>query len=144
MSERSVGGDPTWPPWPDVETHRDGPVDETHSGDVSRLRPYVVTSGRVTPLDETVEIEAQVVTTEFGIDSQARVAFERREILALCCTTMSVAEVAAKLGLHIGVARVLVSELAAIGYVTIRRPGPNLADDVGLIERVIRGLQAIS
>ena len=144
MSERAGGDDATWPPWPDVETHRDGPVDEAEAGDVSRLRPYVVTSGRVTPLDDTVEIEAQVVTTEYGLDSQARVAFERREIIALCCTTMSVAEVAAKLGLHIGVARVLVSELAAIGYVTIRRPAPNLADDVGLIERVIRGLQAIS
>lgn len=142
MSEHSIGDDRTWPPWSDVEPH-DHAVDEPHAGGVSRLRPYVVTSGRVTPLDDDVEIEAQVYTTEFGNDSQARVAFERRDILQLCRTTMSVAEVAAKLGLHIGVTRVLVSELAANGYLTIRRPSPDLVNDIGLIERVIRGLQEI-
>jgi hypothetical protein len=142
VSEHAIGDGPTWPPW-SHEAHDHGPVDEPNAEGVSRLRPYVVTSGRVTPLDDDVEIEAQVVTTEFGVDAKPRVAFERREILELCRTTMSVAEVAAKLGLHIGVARVLVSELAAMGFLTIRRPSPNLADDVAIIERVIRGLQGI-
>ncbi len=142
MREHAGGDGQAWP-WSPVETSDHGLAEEPHAGGVSRLRPYVVTSGRVSPLDENVEIEAQVVTTEFGIESQGRIAFERREILHLCCTTMSVAEVAAKLDLHIGVTRLLVSELAANGYLTIRRPSPQLLDDVDLIERVIRGLQGI-
>jgi Protein of unknown function (DUF742) len=142
MSEHAAGDGQTWP-WSGGDANDHGPVEEPQAGGVSRLRPYVVTSGRVSPLDENVEIEAQVATTEFGVESKARVAFERREILQLCRTTMSVAEVAARLGLHIGVARVLVSELAASGYLTIRRPSPQNIDDVDLIERVIRGLQGI-
>jgi hypothetical protein len=56
---------------------------------------------------------------------------------------MSVAEVAAKLRLHIGVARVLVADLAAMGYLTVARPRFPLSQDSNLIERVIRGLEAI-
>ena len=56
---------------------------------------------------------------------------------------LAVAEIAAQLGLHIGVARVLVADLAASGYVIVRRPGTTLANDLDTIERVIRGLEAI-
>ena len=56
---------------------------------------------------------------------------------------MSVAEVAAMLGLHIGVARVLVADLAELGYVVVRRPANHNSQDLGMIERVIRGLEAI-
>src|SRR4051794_39201964 len=77
-------------------------VDETPGRDpVSRLRPYLLTSGRAEPVDHTLEIEAQVLTTELGASAYAGLSFERRDIVALCTTTLSVAEVAAKLRLHI-------------------------------------------
>ena|SRR5258706_3889472 len=110
---------------------------------VSRLRPYVMTSGQVTPVDDTLEIEAQVLTTDLGNACQPLVAFERRDILHVCSSTTSVAEIAARLGLHIGVVRVLVAELAAYGYVVLRRPGVLLGNDLETIERVIRGLERI-
>jgi hypothetical protein len=110
---------------------------------VSRLRPYLLTSGRAEPVDHTLEIEAQVFTTELGASAYASLSFERRDIVRLCSTTMSVAEVAAKLRLHIGVARVLVADLAAMGYLTVARPRFPLSQDSKLIERVIRGLEAI-
>jgi hypothetical protein len=56
---------------------------------------------------------------------------------------MSIAEIAAKLSMHIGVARVLVADLAALGYVVVRRPNTKPSQDLGMIERVIRGLEAI-
>lgn len=111
--------------------------------DVSLLRPYLITSGRAGPVDETLEIEAQVVTSRRGAASHAELTFEHRDIVALCQRTMSVAEIAAMLGLHIGVARVLVSDLAELGYVVVRRPETKPAQDLGMIERVIRGLEAI-
>jgi hypothetical protein len=110
---------------------------------ISALRPYLITSGHVSPVDETLEIEAQVATTDLGLDALALVAFERRDILSVCMSTLSVAEIAAKLGLHLGVARVLVAELAAQGYVMVRRPGTLLGNDLATIERVIRGLERI-
>ena len=110
---------------------------------VSGLRPYLLTSGRAEPVDQTLEIEAQVLTTEVGAASCGRLSFEYRAIVELCLSTMSVAEVAARLGLHIGVARVLVADLAALGYLVVQRPTFPLSQDLNLIERVIRGLEAI-
>jgi len=110
---------------------------------VSRLRPYLLTSGRVEPVDHTLEIEAQIMTSELGASSYPGLAFEQRDIVALCRTTLSVAEVAARLRLHVGVARVLVGDLAAAGYLIVQRPGAWIARDKNMIERVIRGLEAI-
>ena len=110
---------------------------------VSRLRPYLLTSGRAEPVDHTLEIEAQVLTSPLGAASYPQLSFEHRDIVALCETTMSVAEVAAKLKLHIGVARVLVADLASSGYLVVRRPSLPLSQDRNLIERVIRGLESI-
>ena len=110
---------------------------------VSRLPPYLLTSGRAEPVDDTLEIEAQVQTSQLGASASQRLSFEYREIVELCRTTLSVAEVAARLRLHIGVARVLVADLAAQDYVIIQRPSFPLSQDLNLIERVIRGLEAI-
>ncbi|MBP2319999.1 hypothetical protein JOF56_000384 [Kibdelosporangium banguiense] len=111
--------------------------------DVTLLRPYLMTSGRTKPVDHTLEIEAQVMTSKLGAASHPNLTFERRDIISLCRKTMSVAEVAAMLKLHIGVARVLVADLAALGYVVIRRPEAELPQDLRMIERVIRGLESL-
>jgi len=121
----------------------DDPAPSSSDKDVSLLRPYLMTSGRAKPVDDTLEIEAQVVTSQLGATSHPELSFERRDIVALCRKTMSVAEIAAMLGLHIGVARVLVADLAALGYVVVRRPATKPSQDLGMIERVIRGLEAI-
>ena len=89
-----------------------GTADPVDGGAVSRLRPYLLTSGRAEPVDHTLEIESQVNTTDLGVETFDSLSFERRDIVGLCVTTMSVAEVAARLKLHIGVARVLVADLA--------------------------------
>jgi uncharacterized protein DUF742 len=111
--------------------------------DVSGVRPYLLTSGRAQPVDDTLEIEAQVATSPQAAASPEGLTFEHRDIVELCRTTMSVAEIAALLSLHIGVARVLVADLAALGYVVVRRPIAALGQDLGMIERVIRGLETI-
>jgi hypothetical protein len=107
------------------------------------LRPYLLTSGRVAG-DDSLEIEAQVVTTEPGAGAAGRLSFEHRDIVALCVRPMSVAEVAAELRLHIGVVRVLVGDLSALGYLAVLRPPAGLVRDAETIKKVIRGLEAIS
>jgi hypothetical protein len=56
---------------------------------------------------------------------------------------MSVAEIGAHLGHHLGVIRVLVADLVAMGLLIIRRPEADPQQQVEIIERVIRGLTAI-
>jgi hypothetical protein len=120
------------------------PPDGGEDPDVSLVRPYLLTSGRAQPIDQSLEIESQVVTTPGAAVTAHELAFERRDIVTLCREPKSVAEVASILGLHIGVARVLVADLAQLGYVGITRPVAQPSYDVGLIERVIRGLESIA
>jgi len=111
---------------------------------VSGVRPYLLTAGRAQPVDQSLEIEAQIRTSQLGTSAQARLAFERRDIVDLCqAMTLSVAEVAARMDLHINVTRVLVADLAALGYLLVHRPQSAMTRNVDLIERVIRGLEAI-
>lgn len=121
----------------------DGPQRGGEDADISLVRPYLLTSGRAQPVDQSLEIEAQVVT-DYPAAAAAQLAFERRDIVALCIEPKSVAEVASLLGLHIGVARILVADLAQQGYLVVTRPGAEQSHDVDLIERVIRGLESIS
>lgn len=125
---------------PDADNDR---IDDASGDAVSRLRPYLLTAGRAEPVDETLEIEAQVMATDAGALAAQRLPFEHSDIVRLCVVSMSVAEVAARLRLHIGVARVLVADLADLGYLYVERPSLPNSQDPSLIERVIRGLEAI-
>jgi hypothetical protein len=113
------------------------------SGEVSPLRPYLLTGGRVRPADATLEIEAQVVTTDSGYQAVGSLDYEQRDIVRLCQRPLAVAEVAARLGLHLGVTRVLVGDLVEAGHLAVRRPEAVTHHNIEIIERVIRGLQAI-
>lgn len=137
--------DDTSPDGRSVRPYLDRPPVPAQAGDptVSPLRPYLLTSGRAEPVDDSLEIEAQVLTSKLNSALQGGLAFEHQDIVTLCATPVSVAEVAAKLRLHIGVARVLVADLAAAGYLVVRRPATGLPDDLEMIEKVIRGLQDI-
>lgn len=108
----------------------------------SEVRPYLLTGGRARP-DAGLEIEAQVLTTSAGEDALTRYRYEQREIVLLCREPLAVAEVAARLNLHLGVARVLVGDLVACGHLAARRPDSGLHHNAAIIERVIRGLQGI-
>jgi hypothetical protein len=118
-------------------------VEKQRPSDVSPLRPYLLTGGRTRPAAAPLELEAQVVTTETGYIAINTLTYEYRDILELCQTAHAVAEVAAQLKLHLGVARILVVDLLVLGHVTTRRPDVQPHRNVQIIERVIRGLQAI-
>jgi uncharacterized protein DUF742 len=128
---------------PRAEPSRDARPGPPRDYEASGLRPYLQTGGRVRPLDANLEIEAQVMTTPAGRADAARLAFEQRDIVALCEQPSAIAEIAARLGLHLGVARVLTSDLIAMGYLNVRRPETGRGRDAQIIERVVRGLQAI-
>lgn len=116
-----------------------GPPGEEASG----LRPYLLTGGRAGPVDSTLEIEAQVAVTGYGRARVDRLSFERRDIVRLCASPFAIAEIAAQLNLHLGVVRVIVGDLVAEGCLEARRPEIGVERSVPIIERVIRGLQAI-
>jgi hypothetical protein len=109
--------------------------------DVSGVRPYLITGGRARPVNE-LRVEAQVMSTWEGRAAIDRLVYEHRDVVALCSRPLAVAEVAAKLGLHLGVVRVLVGDLLAMGYLTVSDRVLRQQDQVRIIERVIDGLSA--
>jgi hypothetical protein len=116
---------------------------ERRPSDVSPLRPYLLTGGRARSGAETLELEAQVVTTETGFLAIGTLTYEQRDILRLCQAPLAIAEVAAQLGLHLGVVRVLAGDLLLLGHLAVRRPALEPHRNRQILERVIRGLEAI-
>ncbi len=86
-----------------------------------RVRPYAMTGGRTRPTHDTLEIEALVATTSVG-EQTPKLTVEQRAIAALCHDLLSIAEVAARLHLPLGVIRVLVGDMADEDLVVVYRP----------------------
>src|SRR4029453_11275333 len=108
------------------------------------VRPYTITGGRTRTSVEELELETLVATTPAGDLEPPRLTMERREIAALCREILSVAEVSARVNVTLGVARVLVGDMAEEGLVEIHRPATaNHSPDVALLERVLYGLRAL-
>ena len=110
----------------------------------SMVRPYTKTGGR-TRSDYDLAIEALVSTSERGRSPDAAVRPEHRSICGLCLDTRSVAEVAAHLRLPLGVARVLIGDMAGLGLVLIHQSGMVVGDrpSIEFMERVLSGLRRL-
>lgn len=111
----------------------------------SLVRPYALVRGRTrTGTSGTIPVEA-IVVTESDADGSG-LLLERAAIVRLCQGPHSVVEVSALLKVPVGVARVLVADLAAEGFVHVNLPPDPQADgtvDRVLLERVLAGLEAL-
>ena len=108
------------------------------------LRPYAMTEGRTEPTGADLAIEDLVGPRPGVADPPSWLSFEHRSIALACRETLSVAELAARVDLPLGVTRVLVGDLAAHGMVTVHRaPSHAGGPDVALLEQVLDGLQRL-
>ncbi|MFI1890786.1 DUF742 domain-containing protein [Streptomyces jumonjinensis] len=109
------------------------------------VRPYAMTGGRTRPRYQ-LAIEALVSTTADPMNLQGQLP-EHQRICRLCFEIKSVAEISALLHIPLGVARILVADLAEAGLVAIHQPGGDEAaggqPDVTLLERVLSGLRKL-
>jgi hypothetical protein len=102
------------------------------------VRPYLVTSGRVVSA-AVLPVETQVETTDRGRRYRRRLSFEYRDLVVLCAVPLAVAEIAGRMRQHLGVIRVLVSDLERQGFV--RTVLPEETVDTDTILRVMHGLR---
>ena len=114
-------------------------------GPAPAVRPFLVTAGRVADSGSgrTVPVETQVVATAEGLAVLDRLAFEQHDIVAACRIPQSIAEIAARLRLHLNVVRVLAEDLRAAGQLTVHVPDSGVVHDASVLRRVIDGLRAI-
>jgi hypothetical protein len=108
------------------------------------LRPYALTEGRTEPTGPDLAIEDLVgqVLSPRGLPPW--LSLEHRSIALACREMLSVAELAARVDLPLGVTRVLVGDLADQGMVTVHRaPSHSGGPNVALLEQVLHGLERL-
>ncbi|MGE3285174.1 MAG: DUF742 domain-containing protein [Pseudonocardia sp.] len=123
-----------------VEEEDEQPVTEG----ASAVRPYAWTRGRTRPgLD--LAIETLLSTSQRGREQMVMLTVEHRSVAQLCEQTRSVAEVAALLSIPLGVARVLLGDMAGMGLVKVHQTAGSTGNgpDLALMERVLSGLRRL-
>jgi hypothetical protein len=121
-------------------------VDQRESAaEPSLVRPYTLTAGR-TDSRVHLPLEAPVETLDTGRTPRWPAGDVRGDILALCNQRPSVAEIAARLSVPLGVARVLVGDLVDQGCLRVHATLDQSAtpdERRELIGRTLRGLRAL-
>jgi len=111
----------------------------------SLVRPYTLTGGRTVPRVD-LPLEAPIGRADPSLPARWPSKDVRTQILTLSDGNPSVAEIAAKISLPLGVARVLIGDLVTQGYLRVHSTlSESSTDDErrDLIGRTLRGLRAL-
>jgi hypothetical protein len=107
------------------------------------VRPYAVTGGRTKPRYQ-LEIEAMVAAAHYEARDLSVLSPECQAILGFCRDWRSVAEISAVLRMPLGVARILIADMAVEGLVRIHQlDHAQGRPDLNLLERVLSGLRKL-
>lgn len=125
-------------PW--SEPKEQPPLSVEASNPKQLVRPYTRTGGR-THVGYRLELETLLTTTQGRDQDIATLRDDYRDICEMCRAPQSVAEIAARLSLPLGAARVLIADVvdAALLFVheTVSSDGPSM----DLLSRVAAGLK---
>src|SRR3979409_1382588 len=109
------------------------------------VRPYAVTRGRTEPARD-IAIEAILVTTSRGQQEPRSAGRDKHPIATMCDgRPQSLAEVAARMRMPLGVTRVLISDMTVDGLLSLPEATPdgNYDHRVARLERGPRGLRRL-
>lgn len=121
-----------------------GPYNSWRDGD-NVVPAYALTQGRTRPVGRELALESLVTATEYGRRNESALQLESHAIVMMTTRPVSVAEIGAALHVPIGVARVLVSDLADAGYLTVSTPigvDANGRPNRQILERLRDGLRS--
>lgn len=132
-------------------TYETGPIEPIRddmliapAAGAAAVRPYAWTRGR-TKATFDLAIETLVSTSPQGREQLGLLQMEHRSVADLCDQPRSVAEIAAVLAIPLGVARVLLGDMAGLGVVTVHQTASSAGTepDLALMERVLSGLRRL-
>jgi hypothetical protein len=121
-----------------------GPYNSWREGD-SVVPAYALTQGRTRSIGRELGLETLVTATDYGRRNESSLQMESHAILSMTSRPISVAEIGAAIHVPIGVARVLVSDLADAGYLTVSMPvgmDVNGRPNRQILERLLDGLRS--
>lgn len=121
-----------------------GPAVRASAG--GRVVPvYALTNGRTRAVGRDTPIESLVSVTDYGRRGAALLDIEYRRIVELGDDIVSLVEIGYALGVPVGVARVLVGDLADSGHLVVHAPPPVAAyggPSQEILGRLLDGLRA--
>ena len=103
------------------------------------IRPYAMIGGRTTAETE-ISLEAQIQATTRASHHLGAYRWEAAKVVELVQSPMALIEIAARLEIPIGVARVLVADLVNDGAVMLHVP-EKTQSFASLLERVLDGVR---
>lgn len=131
---------PQQPAAPQPLEQEEQPAEEASA---ASIRPYAWTGGR-TKTNYEFEMETLVSTSEW-YRPNAMLRGEHQSIVEMCRHPRSVAEVSALLSVPLGVAKVLLADMAELGLITVHQTvtESGSAPHLNLMERVLSGLRRL-
>jgi len=131
---------PQQPAAPQPPEQEEQPAEEASA---ASIRPYAWTGGR-TKTNYEFEMETLVSTSEW-YRPNAMLRGEHQSIVEMCRHPRSVAEVSALLSVPLGVAKVLLADMAELGLITVHQTvtESGSAPHLNLMERVLSGLRRL-
>jgi hypothetical protein len=121
------------------------PAEDRAGDDRTLVRPYIRTGGR-TRGPANLDIETLVsVSPGRPPAGQWSTEPDYRLVVELCRSPRSVAEIAALASLPLGVARVLLADMARVGVIRVHKntTASNGSPDLALMQRVLAGLRRL-
>jgi hypothetical protein len=103
------------------------------------VRPFVITGGRTRAADSSLKMETMVQTVGKPRDD---LGFESARIVDYCYEPISIAEIAAELGVPLGVAIVIVGDLVAGGCLETTNSDP-VEIELDALTRMIERVRAL-
>jgi hypothetical protein len=120
--------------------------EDTADGVPGLVRPYSRTGGRTKP-GRDLDLEALVLPTANGREAwdSPLLSPEHNTVIEICERSVSVAEIAARLRVPLGVARVIIADMVDLGLVEVLKTASADGDerDPAFLRRVLSGLQRL-
>lgn len=107
---------------------------------MSRVRPFIMTGGRTRTERRDLRVETMLHGT--GKDLPGHYVPEQVAILRACMSPLSVAEVAVKVGLVLGVTIVLAGDLIAEGFIEVHQTDP-VEIELDALTRMLERVRAL-
>jgi hypothetical protein len=116
---------------------------EDEADETGRLiRPYAITGGRTGTDGDTIGLEAQIQANTRASSHLGAYRWEAAKLIELVQVPTALVEVAARLQIPIGVARVLVADLVRDGAVVVHVPHRSQSF-TSLLEKVLDGVRSL-
>ena len=124
----------------DLAVDLDDGYDDDETGRL--IRPYAITGGRTGSEGPEIQLESQIQASTRASAHLGAYRWEAAKVIELVQVPMALVEVAARLEIPLGVARVLVADLVRDGSVILHVPETTQSFS-SLLEKVLDGVRSL-